>query len=131
MTKHSLELFVIKIEIIAQRHSDCRSSRRKRGFARSFGEFIPWARVETIVATENVIADERPQFERNGSFQFDCEIRNATPRIEPMGRRNRACRTCGNAALAGSAAIALRRVPRRPYARQKFLRGKKNSAIFF
>src|SRR5713226_9496024 len=112
MTKHSLELFVIKIEIIAQRHSDCRSSRRKRGFARSFGEFIPWARVETIVAAENAIADERPQFERNGSFQFDREIRNTTPRIQPMGRRNRARRASGNATLASSAPIALRRVRR-------------------
>ena len=56
----------------------------KCALARNLGKPVPRTRVQTVVTTENAIADEWPQFKRNGSFQFDREVRNATPRIQPM-----------------------------------------------
>jgi len=45
-------------------------------------ELVPRANRQTIIAAVNPIADERPQFDGNGSFQFDGEIRDAAARIE-------------------------------------------------
>ena len=46
------------------------------------GESIPRARGEAIVAAVNAIANGGAKLERNGTLEFDREIRNATAGIE-------------------------------------------------
>ena len=99
-------------EIIAQRHSGCRFSRCECALAGSFRKSIPRACIKAIVATVNPIADERTQFDRDRAFQFDRKIRNAASRVELVWRGDCASRTCRDATIAGSAAIALRLVRR-------------------
>ena len=53
------ELRVVERQVIAQRHADGRSRREGR-FARDLGEAVPGARIQTIVATVNPIADQGP-----------------------------------------------------------------------
>src|SRR5258707_11322738 len=81
ITKKIAELRLVQAQIISQRIGGRRFSRGERRFPRDFRKPIPWARVQTIVAAENAVADQRAKLERNRTFQFDREIRNAAPRI--------------------------------------------------
>src|SRR5271166_4591051 len=64
----------------------CRS-RQKIGFVRGMREFVPRTNREAIVTTIDSVADQRAQLERNHALVLDGQIRDAAPRIEPMGRR--------------------------------------------
>src|SRR5205807_7873892 len=94
--KQVAKLSFSKCQIVAQRKSGCRSarpartSRGERAFTRNLSEPVPWAGVQTIVATENPIADQRPKVERNRAFQFDRQIRNAAARVQFVRRCDRA-----------------------------------------
>src|SRR4029077_16437966 len=81
ITKKIAELRLAQAQIVPQRIGGRRFSRGEGRFARDFRKPIPWARVQTIVATKNAVADQGPKLERNRAFQFDREIGDAAPRI--------------------------------------------------
>ena len=56
------------------------------GLVRRAGEFVPRADREAIVATIDPVADQRPQLDRDHPLVLDRQIRDAAPRIEPVGR---------------------------------------------
>src|SRR6266478_549037 len=68
ITKTIAELRLVQAQIISQRIGGRRFSRGERGFTRDFRKPIPWARVQTIVAAENAIADQRAKLQRNRAF---------------------------------------------------------------
>src|SRR5439155_14584761 len=74
------------------------------------GETVPWANRKAIIAAVNPIANGATKLDRNRSFQFDGQIRNATTRIELEWRCDRGCWTSLQAARARSAAIPFGRI---------------------
>src|SRR4051812_26441111 len=74
------------------------------------GESIPGARGEAIVAAVNAVADGGAEFDWNRAFQFDGEVRNTAARVELERRGDGGGRAGGDAADAGSAAVAFGRV---------------------
>lgn len=57
------ELSIVKCQVVTQWHP-CGWPRRERGLPRGRGEAVPGARIKTVVATINTIANERPQLKR-------------------------------------------------------------------
>src|SRR5450755_726622 len=108
IAKHYPKLRVAEGEIIAQRHADCRFSCGECAFARDLRESVPGTCIQAFIATVDAISDERTKIDRNGAFQLDCQIRNATTRIQSMRTRDRARRTSSHATLTFPTAIALR-----------------------
>ena len=49
---------------------------------RHFGEFVPWAHSETIVAAVDPVAHRHPEFAWNMPAKFNCQIGNTAPRIQ-------------------------------------------------
>ena len=84
----------------------------KGSFAGDSGETIPRAGVETVITTENAVADGTAKFFRNGAFVLDGEIGDAAPRIELVGRGEGLGRAGGLAGVARAAAIIPRLVHR-------------------
>ena len=76
---------------------------RMRGGAR---ELVPRAHELAVVAAVDAVAQHAAQFHRNRAVQLDGEIGNAAPRIELIGRGDRAGGTGGNAGRAGAAVRA-------------------------
>src|SRR5208337_5550141 len=66
-------------------------------------ELVPRTNGETIVAAVDPIADRCAQFARDRPFQLDRQVGNAAPRVEPVRRGKRLCRTRVEAGAAGSA----------------------------
>ncbi len=58
------ELSIVECQVVTQWHP-CGWARRECRFARDRREAVPRARVKTIIATINAIADERPQLKRD------------------------------------------------------------------
>src|SRR6267142_2139459 len=79
--------------------------REERRFARYLGKTIPWAGIKTIVATENSVSDQRSKLQRDGTFKFNCQIRNAAACIQAMWGRDCTGRTGFDTSLARSTAI--------------------------
>jgi alkanesulfonate monooxygenase SsuD/methylene tetrahydromethanopterin reductase-like flavin-dependent oxidoreductase (luciferase family) len=69
---------------------------------------IPRTHQLAIVTTVNPVADQWPQRLRNAALQFNGQIGNAAPCIQLIRRDNGLRRTDIDAALAGTAMIALR-----------------------
>src|SRR5690606_23712682 len=80
------------------------------GMRRRARELVPGTDGETIVAAVDPVPHQRPQLLRDLPLVLDREIRDAAPRIEPVGRRKGAGRACLEAPRAGAAAVAARRV---------------------
>ena len=68
------------------------ADRREVVFARRDRIPVPRARELAIVATVDAIADQRAQVFRNAAFELDRQVRNAPPRVELVGRDDRAGR---------------------------------------
>ena len=66
-------------------------------------EFIPGTDELAVVAAVNSVADERPEFDRDRTLQFDGEITDATSCIELKRRGDRAGRAGRHAGLAAAA----------------------------
>ena len=105
LAKKRAELIIAQAEIIAQRHAHGQGTGGECSFARYLGKTIPWAGIKTIVATENSISDKWSKIERDGTFEFDCQVGNAQARIQAMRRRDCTGRTGFDAPLARSTAI--------------------------
>jgi hypothetical protein len=65
--KHA-ELSVIQLQVFPQRHSGRYSTGRERRFMRNLSEPVPRTGIQTIVTTEDPIADKRTEFQRDGAF---------------------------------------------------------------
>src|SRR5471030_2307169 len=78
--------------------------------AADFGVAVPRAGKLTVVAAVDAVADQRPQFQRNRTFQFDGQVRNAAPRIELVGPDDRARGTDVDALRAAAAMLPGRSV---------------------
>src|SRR6266480_4843438 len=74
-------------------------------FVGNLREPVPRARVQTVIAPENAISDERPKLQRDGTLQFNCQVRNTTSRIESMRGGNRTSRARFDATFTRSTAI--------------------------
>jgi hypothetical protein len=72
---------------------------------RALREFVPRADYLAIVASQHPVADQGPQIQRNAALQFDREIGNAAPRIEPLRAEDGLGWADGNA---GGALAAMR-----------------------
>src|SRR5688572_13702472 len=75
-------------------------------------ELVPRARELAVVAAEHAVADQRPQLLGNRVLQLDREVGDAAPRVDAVGRDDRAGRADVDAARAGAAVRARRRVDR-------------------
>ena len=113
IAKQSAKSCFIQLQEIAQLHLRDRRTRRERDLIRSARKSIPRTGVEAIVATVNAVANERTKFERNRTFQFNREVGNTTARIQTVRFRDRTGRARSDAASAGPATVALRRIGRR------------------
>ena len=82
----------------------------ERDLVRGLRELVPRADRETIVAAIDAIADRLAEFARDVALVLDGEIGNAAPRIDLVGRGERARRTDVEAGVARAAMIALRRI---------------------
>src|SRR5207237_10334374 len=87
-SKKHAKLIIAQAEINALRHANCCRTGRERGFARYLGKTIPRAGIKTVVATKNSVSDKRSKLERDGTFKFDSQIRNATARIQTVRGRD-------------------------------------------
>ena len=76
--------------------------------ARALREFVPRAHGETVVAAEDAVAHGLAELDRDMSLVLDGEVGDAGPRIELIGRDERACRAHVEAASAGAAMILFR-----------------------
>lgn len=76
------------------------------------GEPVPRAHFQAIVAAEDPVPDERAQFNGDRTFQFDGQVADAQPRIQPVRGDNRPCRAGIETTVAGAAVFALGRVGR-------------------
>ena len=56
-------------------------------FRGDFGELVPRTGRKAVVAAVNAVAEQPPQLFVHRPRVFDCQIGNAAPRIEPVGRR--------------------------------------------
>src|ERR1700683_4108046 len=77
------------------------------GWAR---KFIPGTDQLAVVAAVDAIADGAAKLRWNGAFEFDGEVGNAAPRIQPIGRDDGAGGTGGQAGAAGAAMRARGRI---------------------
>ena len=80
-------------------------ARRESCFVGNLREPVPRARVQTVIAPEDAISDERPKLQRDGTLQFNCQVRNTASRIESMRGCNRTSRARFDATLTRSTAI--------------------------
>ena len=74
--------------------------------------FVPGADRQTVVTAKDPVADGSAELGRNLALMLDRQIGNTAPRIEPVGSRKGMGRTDIEAAGAGPAMIAVRRVCR-------------------
>src|SRR5450830_653642 len=65
----------------------------KIGQGRTLGKFVPGAKYLAIIAAIDTIADQAAQFQWNAALEFDCQVRNATPGVELVGRNDGRRRT--------------------------------------
>src|SRR5690606_22154205 len=75
-------------------------------------ELVPGTHQLAVVAAEDAVADRRAQLLRDPAVVLDGQVGDATPRIQPVGRGDRPGRTGGDAAAAGAAMRAGRRIHR-------------------
>ena len=68
-------------------------------------EAVPGAGGEAVVAAIDAIADGGAQFDRDGAFEFDGEIRDAEPGVELEWRGDGVGRAGGKATSAGPATV--------------------------
>ena len=64
------------------------ATRVEVGQAAAPGKFVPRANQLAVVAAIDAVADQGAQFQRDRTWVFNGEVRNATARIEPVGRNN-------------------------------------------
>src|SRR5262245_28966266 len=76
------------------------------------GEAVPGAGELAIVAAVDAVADERAQLLRDRALVLDREIGDAAAGVELVGTADRLRRAHVDAALAGPAAVFLRRIDR-------------------
>ncbi len=65
-----------------------------------------------VVAAVHAVADQRPQLDRDAALQFDGQVGNAAPRIEPVRPEDRLRRAGVDAGAAAAAMVAAGRVDR-------------------
>jgi len=65
--KKGAELGIVECQVVTQWHP-CGWPRRECRFSRDRGEAVPRARIKTLIATINAIANERPQLKRDRAF---------------------------------------------------------------
>ena len=82
----------------------------KLRLAAGLRELVPRTNRKAVIAAVNAVAHLRAQLARDRAFVLDGEIRDAAPRIEPIGRRKRICRTDIKAGPARAAMVDLGRV---------------------
>ena len=82
---------------------------RKSGSCAALGEFVPRADREAIVAAIDAVADRRAKLERDHALVLDRQVRDAAPRVEPIGRGERRGRAGVETAPAGAAMVGLGR----------------------
>src|SRR5437773_12404322 len=99
-------------------------ARRESCFVGNLREPVPRARVQTVIAPENAISDERPKLQRDGTLQFTRQVRNTTSRIDPISACNRTSRTRFDATFTLSTPIADWLI-RWQYDRRHTIRGKR------
>ncbi len=87
-------------------------ARRKLRLAPGLRELVPRADRQAIVAAIDAVADLLAELARDRALVLDGEIRNAAPRIEPVGRRERFGRADVETRAARAAMIGLRRIER-------------------
>src|SRR5947199_10448035 len=80
-------------------------ARRESCFVGNLREPVPRARVQTVIAPEDAISDERPKLQRDGTLQLNCQGRNTTSRTESMRRCNPTSRPRFDATFTCSGAI--------------------------
>ena len=80
------------------------------GLARHLRPLVPRAHREAVVAAVDPVADRRPEFLRDRPLVLDRQVRDAAPRVEPIGRREGVGRAGLEAGAAGAAMVLLRRV---------------------
>ena len=84
-----------------------RLARRKLRLAPGLRELVPRAHRETIVAAIDAVAHQRAQLARDRTLVLDRQVRDAAPRIEPVGRREGLGRADVEAGRARAAVIGL------------------------
>jgi hypothetical protein len=62
---------IVELEKISQLHRYHARPGGERGFPCPLREAIPRARVQAVIATENPVADQRPEFRGDAAFEFD------------------------------------------------------------
>src|SRR5207247_10773510 len=82
-----------------------RMARRGSCFVGNLHTTVPGGRLQTVVAPEDAISDERSKLQRDGTLQFNCQVRNTASRIESMRGCNRTSRTRFDATFTRSTAI--------------------------
>src|SRR5579875_267368 len=88
------------------------------GVARGPRELVPRADELAVIASINAVADRRAEFDRNRAGVLDGQIRDASPRIEPVRRDDGARRAGRDARLARAAVGARRGIGRQRQVRQ-------------
>src|SRR6185503_4370480 len=99
---------VVELEKARERPAVERSRVEPR-LARGRGETVPRAHFLAHVTAEHPIADQRPQLTRNQAAMLDREVRDAEPRVDLIGRDDRAGRAAIETAPARAAVLALER----------------------
>src|SRR5882672_9272059 len=82
------------------------------GLGRRLRVSIPWADELAIVAAGDRVADQWPQLDRNASLELDRQVRDAAPRIHPVGGDYRLRRADVETFPAAAAVLAHGRVDR-------------------
>src|SRR5262249_17996734 len=87
LRKHLSERRVVETGEIGEPRNRQFLTRGEFALAAGLREFVPGAYRETIVATEDAIADRAAKLPRNRSLVLDGEVGDAAARIESVGRR--------------------------------------------
>src|SRR4051812_47861888 len=128
--KQISEFRFTEFQIIAKPECGCYLARGKSRFARCLSESVPRACFEAIVAAKDSISNERTQLKRDRPLQFDRQIRNASPCVQPVSRCDCVCGTSCDATRAGAATVASRRICRQLERRQNFRKEEPGAELF-
>jgi hypothetical protein len=83
-------------------------TRREIGVA-DCGKTIPGAAELAVIAAVDAVAYQRPQFFRDGTGKFDCQVGDTAPRIDFIGRDDGAGRAGVNAGRATADSVCFPR----------------------
>src|SRR5690606_34272738 len=89
-----------------------RMARREVELARHASELVPRAYELAVIAAVNAVADRFAKFDRDGSAQLDCQVGDASSRVELERCDDRLCRADVDARAARAAMFRSRLVDR-------------------